>query len=46
MTREALLPFMRSERYAVQASVSPGHGPQATVVGIAVTDGFEVVFDT
>ena len=27
MTREALLAFMRSERYAVQASVSTGHSP-------------------
>jgi general stress protein 26 len=46
MTREALLAFMRSERYAVQASVSTGHSPQAAVVGIAVSDTFEVVFDT
>ena len=46
MTREALLAFMRSERYAVQASVSTGRSPQAAVVGIAVSDSFEIVFDT
>ena len=45
MTREALLTFMRSERYAVQASVSTRHRPQAAVVGIAVSDAFELVFD-
>lgn len=46
MTRDALLQFMRSERYAVQTSVSAGGLPQAAVVGIAVTDAFEIVFDT
>ncbi len=46
MTREALLDFMRSEKYAVQTSVSPAGLPQAAVVGIAVSDRFEIVFDT
>jgi hypothetical protein len=46
MTRQALLAFMRSERYAVQASVTPGGAAQAAVVGIAVSDAFELVFDT
>ena len=46
MTPDALLEFMRSEKYAVQTSVSPGGLPQAAVVGIAVTDRFEIVFDT
>jgi pyridoxine/pyridoxamine 5'-phosphate oxidase len=46
MTRDALLEFMRSEKYAVQTSVSPSGLPQAAVVGIAVTDRFEIVFDT
>lgn len=46
MTREALLEFMRSEKYAVQSSVSPRGLPQAAVVGIAVTDRLEIVFDT
>jgi general stress protein 26 len=46
VTRDALLEFMRSEKYAVQASVSPVGVPQAAVVGIAVTDDLEIVFDT
>ena len=46
MTRAALLDFMRSEKYAVQTSVSPAGLPQAAVVGIAVSDRFEIVFDT
>jgi general stress protein 26 len=46
MTRNELLAFMRSERYAVQASVSTRGRPQAAVVGIAVSDAFEIVFDT
>jgi hypothetical protein len=46
MTRAALLEFMRGHRVAVQASVSPLDAAQAAVVGIAVTDRFEIVFDT
>src|ERR1051325_11113370 len=37
---------MRAHRLAVQASVSPASAAQAAVVGIAVTDAFELVFDT
>jgi pyridoxine/pyridoxamine 5'-phosphate oxidase len=46
MTRDALLEFMRSEKYATQTSVSPSGRPQAAVVGIVVSDRFEIVFDT
>jgi len=46
MTRKELLVFMRSERFAVQASVSRDHAVQAAVVGVAVSDDFEIVFDT
>jgi general stress protein 26 len=46
MRRRELLEFLRSHRYAVQASVSADGRPQAAVVGIAVTDDFEIVFDT
>lgn len=46
MTRSELLAFMRSRPYAVQSSVSPAGAPQAATVGVAVTDDFEVVFDT
>jgi hypothetical protein len=46
MTRPELLQFMQGHRYAVQASVSPAGAPQAAVVGIAVSDSFEIVFDS
>lgn len=46
MTTAELLAFMRAHRLAVQASVSAEGAPQAAVVGIAVTDGLEVFFDT
>jgi general stress protein 26 len=46
MTTAELLSFMREHPLAVQASVSAGSGPQAAVVGIVVTDDFEVFFDT
>lgn len=37
---------MRTHRLAVEASCAPQGGAQAALVGIAVTDGFEIVFDT
>ena len=46
VTPVALLKFMREHRLAVQVSVSSEGRPQAAVVGIAVTDEFEIVFDT
>lgn len=46
MTRANLLAYLRAHRYGVQASVSTGGRPQAAVVGIAVSDTFEIVFDT
>ena len=46
MTRAELLGFMRASRFAVEASVSGEGAPQAAVIGIAVTDQFELVFDT
>jgi len=46
ISRAALLQFMRSQRYAVAASVGANGGPQGAVVGIAVSDTFEIVFDT
>ena len=46
MTRAELVQFLRRYRLAVQASVAPGGAPQAAVVGFAVSDGCEIVFDT
>jgi hypothetical protein len=46
MTPSELLRFMRAQRLAVQASHAPEGGAQAALVGVAVTDAFEIVFDT
>jgi general stress protein 26 len=46
MTPRTLLDFLRSHRLAVQASVSPTSAAQAAVVGFAISDQFEIVFDT
>ena len=46
LTRAELLTFLRGSRYAVEASVSPGGQPQAAIMGIVVTDTFEILFDT
>jgi pyridoxine/pyridoxamine 5'-phosphate oxidase len=46
MKRAELLAFMRRYRVAVETTVSMDRAPQAAIVGIAVSDQFEVVFDT
>jgi hypothetical protein len=46
MDARELLAFLRQHRLAVQASVSASERPQAAVVGIAVTDRLEIIFDT
>ena len=46
MTTVELLSFMREHSLAVQASVSANGEPHAAVVGIVVTDAFEIFFDT
>jgi hypothetical protein len=46
MDARRLLQFMRRYRLAVEASVSDAGGAQAAVVGVAVTEQFEIVFDT
>lgn len=46
MTSGELLAFLRSHRLAVQASVAADRGVQAAVVGFAVSDRFEIVFDS
>lgn len=46
MNRSQLLAFMRAQKWAVQASLGPDATPQAAVIGVAVTDTFELVFDT
>jgi general stress protein 26 len=46
MTTDGLLEFMRTQRLAVQASVGESGEPQAALVGIAVSDSLEVIFDS
>ncbi|MHB8416791.1 MAG: pyridoxamine 5'-phosphate oxidase family protein [Myxococcales bacterium] len=46
MTRVELHGFLRKQKLAVQASVSATGAPQAAVVGIAVSDQLEIIFDT
>ena len=46
MTRAFLLAFLWTHEHAVEASVSAGGGPQAAVVGIVISDTFELCFDT
>lgn len=46
MTRRLLLDRLRSHPYAVQSSVSVDGRPQSAVVGVAVSDELEIVFDT
>jgi general stress protein 26 len=44
--KSQILAFMRAHRLAVQATASNDGAPQAAVVGFAVSDRFEIVFDT
>jgi general stress protein 26 len=46
MTRADLVAFIRKHRWGVEASVASGGHPQAAVVGVAVSDDLELVFDT
>jgi len=46
MKRRELVQFLRRHRYAVQATSHADGAPQAAVIGIAVTDELEIVFDT
>ena len=44
--KQEILEFLRAHRLAVQATASIEGRPQAAVVGYAITDNFEIVFDT
>lgn len=46
MSRNELLRFLRAQPWAVEASVDTQGQPQAAVIGVAVTDKLELVFDT
>jgi hypothetical protein len=46
MQRTELAAFLKRHRYAVQSSVSESGAPQAAVIGVAITEELELVFDT
>jgi hypothetical protein len=46
ITTAELLAFLRTQRFAVQASRGADDSVQAALIGIAVTDTLEIVFDT
>jgi Pyridoxamine 5'-phosphate oxidase len=46
MKPEDLLRFLKEHRLAVEASVSPSLTAQAAVVGFAISEEFEIIFDT
>jgi hypothetical protein len=41
-----LVAYLRTRRYCVEASVAEDGSPQAAVIGFAVSDALELVFDT
>jgi len=45
MTHAELLAFLRMHRLAVVSTIHDG-APQAAVVGIAISDNIEIIFDT
>jgi len=46
MTRAELIAFVRAHKLAVQASIGDAGAPQAAVIGVAISDQLELVFDT
>lgn len=46
MKRAELIAFLRAHKLCVQASVHADGRPQAAVVGYAISDDLEIVFDT
>ncbi len=46
MTRAQLVRLLREHRLAVVSTVGPDGGPQSAVVGCAISDDLEIVFDT
>src|SRR5271165_7078524 len=46
LTPTELLSYMRAQPWAIEATVTPQGAPQAAVIGVAVTDRFELLLDT
>jgi len=45
MDRPGLLAFLRRHSWAIQASTTPGGSLQAALIGFAVTDDLQIVFE-
>ena len=46
MTHADLRTFLRAQQCATEATATPVGVPQAAVIGVAVTDSLELIFDT
>jgi pyridoxine/pyridoxamine 5'-phosphate oxidase len=46
VTRAELVAFLRTHRVAVVSTVAPSSAPESALVGFAVSDELELVFDT
>ncbi len=46
LTPTQLLSYMRAQPWAIEATVTPVGTPQAAVLGVAITDRWELLFDT
>jgi general stress protein 26 len=46
VTRKELYGFMSQQKLAVVGSISADGSPQSALVGVAVTDALEIIFDT
>ena len=46
MTRAEIFEFLRGHRLAVISSVGPAASPQAALIGVAVTEALDIIFDT
>ena len=44
--RRIVIDYLRTQRLAVVSTASAVGAPQAALVGVAVTDALEIVFDT
>ena len=46
MNESELLSFLRSHRWAIEATAAAAQRPQAAIIGIVTTGQLELVFDT
>src|SRR5215831_6846121 len=46
MDKAELLSYVRARRLAVIGTIGPDGSPQGALVGVAVTDRFQIIFDT